>query len=115
MEDKFVKVELISSFRQTYVIPYEALQEMNTKVQLTDELALQWAEESVMCEEIKELAQQWIGENVFDKSIINTEQAIKQFRKQNPDYSKEMSDAQIVDWINDWEDPIAKGKKKADE
>ena len=45
MKDKYVKVDVVSSFRQRYVIPYEALQELNEDVPLTEELAHQWAEE----------------------------------------------------------------------
>jgi len=115
MKDKYVKVDLISSFRQSYIIPYEALQEMNEKVRLTDELAMQWAEESVMCEEVKEFSQKWIGENVVDVDIINTEKALELFKRDNKVLSEEWSTSKQLDYINNWKDPLKDKIKKPSE
>lgn len=99
---KYVKVECVSMFRQTYMIPMEGLQETNPEVKLTDNLALEWAQDCVTTEEVEEFSQKWLGENIVDVDILSAEEVIKRFDRDNPELKTEWDKERKLKFINSW-------------
>lgn len=98
----YVKVNTVSIFRQTYVIPLDSLQEENTDVELTHKLAEEWANDAVTCENVEEFSQKWMGENIITTDILSEEEILKQFDKDNPELITEWDDQRKLSFINSW-------------
>ena len=107
LEGKYVLATCVSAFRQRYLIPAEALQAMNDKMDLDEPLAKQWMEESVGCEEVKEFSQKWLGETVIDVAIIDEPQMLKTFDEDN-NYLVEWSEEQKIKFAREWEESSKK-------
>ena len=107
LEGKYAVITTVSSFRQRYVIPIEALQELNRDFDLDEKEARVWAEEEVVAENVKEFSQHWLGENVLDVDLINLEKALELMRKDNK-YLTEGESAWPIEkqirYINEWKD-----------
>jgi hypothetical protein len=107
LEGKYAVVTVVSSFKQRYIIPTEALQELNEDVDLDEELARVWAEEEVMSENVKEFSQNWLGETVIDVDLIKLEKALELMSKDNR-YLTEGEIAWPIDkqiqYIREWKD-----------
>ena len=103
LEGKYAIATVISSFRQRYVIPTEALQEMNEKIDLDEAHAKQWLEESVISEEVKEFSQKWLGEQVIDIEVVDEKKILDTFDKDN-DYLVDWSTEKKIEFIRKWED-----------
>lgn len=107
LEGKYAVVTVVSSFKQRYIIPTEALQELNKDVDLDEELAQVWAEEEVMSENVKEFSQHWLGETVIDVDLIKLEKALELMSKDNR-YLTEGESAWPIDkqiqYICEWKD-----------
>jgi hypothetical protein len=103
LEGKYAIATVISSFRQRYVIPTEALQEMNEKIDLDETHAKQWLEESVGCEEVKEFSQKFLGEQVIDIEVVDEKKILDTFDKDN-DYLVDWSTEKKIEFIRKWED-----------
>lgn len=108
MKSDYVVVDTISTFKQRYIIPREEVQRFNEEIKLTDKLAKQWAQESVECEEVKEFSQRWLGETVTNVDFAGTEKVLQFFKEDNEQLSEEWSQAQQLDYINDWKDKTPK-------
>lgn len=107
LEGKYAVVTVVSSFKQRYIIPTEALQELNEDIDLDEELARVWAEEEVMSENVKEFSQHWLGETVIDVDLIKLEKALELMKKDNR-YLTEGESAWTIDkqiqYIREWKD-----------
>jgi hypothetical protein len=108
MKSDYVVVDTISTFKQRYIIPREEVQRFNEEMKLTDKLAKQWAQESVESEEVKEFSQRWLGETVTNIDFADTEKALRLFKEDNETLAEEWSQAQQLDYINDWKDKTPK-------
>jgi hypothetical protein len=70
---KYVLVETISQFRMRYVI--EVPDDHNEReIPCT---AVQWAEDTVTCEEMVEFSQKFIGDAIIDSRELNLEEVLK--------------------------------------
>ena len=69
---KYVLVEAISQFRMRYVI--EVPDDHNDGEHPCS--AIEWAEDSVTCEEAKEFSQEWLGETIVSAHEITPEHII---------------------------------------
>lgn len=107
LEGKYAVVTVVSSFRQRYVIPTEALQELNQDFDLDEEEACVWAEEEVMAENVKEFSQHWLGENTIDINVLDEEDVLKLMRKDNK-YLTEGEHAwtkeKQIEYFRNWKD-----------
>ena len=107
LESKYAVVTVVSSFKQRYIIPTEALQELNKDFDLDEKEARVWAEEEVVAENVKEFSQHWLGETVVDVDLINLEKALELMRKDNK-YLTEGESAWPIEkqirYINEWKD-----------
>lgn len=83
---KFVMVDAISQFRIRYVV--EVPDDANCS-------AIEYAEDSVTMEDAREFTQKHLGEMIVDSREIELEDAISQFRNEEPAYS-EWSDDLII-------------------
>ena len=83
LEGKYAVVTVVSSFRQRYVIPTEALQELNEDFDLDDVTAGFLAEEEVMAENVKEFSQHWLGENIIDIEVVDEDKILQLMKKDN--------------------------------
>lgn len=113
MKDKYAVVTVVSSFKQRYVIPFSELQKTNEEVKLTDKLAIEWANDSVTCEEVKEFSQKWLGETIIDTHLVEEEEIMKIFKEDNK-YLAEgpdaWTDAKILDYCRRWKE-VSPGSK----
>jgi|TARA_B100001094_G_C18115705_1_gene763876 hypothetical protein len=99
---KYVKVECVSSFRQTYMIPMDGLQETNPDVKLTDKLAEQWASDIITCEEANEFSQRWLGETISSVDIIDEDHMIRWFDKENPELAQDWDREKKLQYVSKW-------------
>ena len=101
---KYVKVDCVSTFRQTYMIPWDGLQETNPDVELNDKLAEEWASDTVVSEECNEFSQKYLGEQISSIDIITEYEMIEAFDKDNPllisEWSRERKIAYVANWNN---------------
>lgn len=88
MKDRYVVLTAVSSFRQRYVVPISEVQKWNEEVKATDKLSEQWVAEAVDGEEINEFSQKWIGEQVLDSTILEEEEILALWQKDNPDVTE---------------------------
>lgn len=101
-DKKYVVVTTISSFHHRYVIPIDQLQQLNTDVSIVGH-EVEWAQDCVSCEEVKEFSQKHIGELIIDGSAITEEEMLELFNKDN-DYLKNWTKEQKLNYVNNWKD-----------
>ena len=80
---KYVLVETLSQYRMRYVI--EVPDDHNDKEFPCT--AIQWAEDTVTCEEMKEFSQKWLGETIIGSREVTRDEIIKVCDEDN-DYLK---------------------------
>jgi len=97
---KYVIVTAVSSFRMRYCIPVDELQKLNTKVPVEGR-EIEWAEDCVTCEDVNEFSQMHLGETIIDSVIVDEEQMLQQFDKDN-DYLSTWSTQQKIDHVGRW-------------
>jgi hypothetical protein len=89
---KFVLVEAISQFRQRYVIEVP-----DNHADVTEDTfgctAVQWAEDTVTMEEMKEFSQLWLGETITSSRELTKEDIISLCDTDN-DYCKSWTEEQ---------------------
>lgn len=107
IEGKYAIATVISSFRQRYVVPVEALQDLNENFDLDEEFALVWLEEEVMSERVKEFSQHWLGEQVVDTELVTQERILEIFNNDNK-YLEGWTEDKKLEWINKWKDEVEK-------
>lgn len=79
----WVLVDTISQYRMRYM------------VEVPDSSKVEWALDTVTCNEAKEFSQHWLGETIFSHSEIKEEDAIALFRTDN-------------DYLKDWDNEVIK-------
>lgn len=98
LDKKYVVVTTVSSYRIRYAIPMDELQALNTEHPV-DPL---WALDSVTCQEVKEFSQEWLGEHIVDHDVVNEDQILDLFDKDNS-YLKEWSTKEKLSLIRNWQ------------
>jgi hypothetical protein len=99
-DKKYVMVTCISSFRQRYCVPADAFDDWEN---LNNQQLVDYAKDSVTCEEVKEFSQHWIGEQILDTFIVDEPRMLLTFNRDN-DYLADWSDEKKVEWVNDWKE-----------
>lgn len=99
---KYVKVDCVSTFRQTYMIPWDGLQKTNPDVELNDELAKEWASDTVVSEECNEFSQKYLGEQISEISVISEDDMVEAFDRDNPLLISEWSRERKVAYVSNW-------------
>lgn len=103
--DKYVIVTAIQTFRQRYAIPVSELQKLNPHIDISNNIPKQveWANDTVTMEEVKEFSQLHIGEQIIDTKVVHEEEMLNQFNNDN-DYLKSWTDEDKIKYVNDWQE-----------
>lgn len=96
---KYAVVTAISQFRIRYVIPIDQLQTLNTDAPVE----LQWAEDCVTCEEVKDFSQKHLGETIVDTVEMSEEEILELFDADN-DYLSGWTQEKKLEYIKNWKD-----------
>jgi hypothetical protein len=94
---KYYVVTAVSQYRTRYVIPVDSLQEENPD----DQVSVEWAEDSVTCNEVEEFSQLWLGETIVDAAEVDEEQVLQMFDREN-DYLSTWDRDYKLNYIRDW-------------
>lgn len=105
-DERYIVVTATSTHRMRYCIPVSELQKLNTNVDITNDIPkqIEWANDSVSSEEIKEFSQHFIGENIVDTFILDEERMLMMFDRDN-DYLADWSKEQKIKYVHDWKEP----------
>lgn len=98
----YVVTTVISTHRMRYAIPISAMSEEGDMPVSTDQ-AIEWIQDSVTMEEVKEFSQHWMGENIVDTFVLDKERVLNLFDRDN-DYLKEWTEDQKINYIHDWKE-----------
>jgi hypothetical protein len=100
MMSKYVMVDCISQFRMRYCVevPDDVGEELHFKdgtrsFPITPE---EYASDTVICEDAKEFTQHYLGETIVDTREVTLEEALAQFRKDEPMFGESWNDEQIM-------------------
>jgi hypothetical protein len=106
MKDKYVVLTVTSTFRQRYAIPFSELQKLNEDVKLTDRLAVEWTSDAVVCEDVNEFSQKWLGETIIDDVILEEDEILALWQKDNPNVTEtDIPISSRLRDIKDWKAP----------
>ena len=94
LSKKYAVVTTVSSFYHYYVVPLDLLQELNDE----QPVEKNWLEDLVVCHEVGEFSQKHIGEQILESSIVDEENILKLFDKQNQ-YLSKWSKEKKIDYI----------------
>ena len=94
LSKKYAVVTTVSSFYHYYVVPLDLLQGLNDK----HPVEKNWLEDLVVCEEVEEFSQKHIGEQILESSIVDEENILKTFDKQN-EYLSKWTKEQKIEYI----------------
>tara|TARA_B110000858_G_scaffold137120_1_gene155787 strand:- start:6786 stop:7100 length:315 start_codon:yes stop_codon:yes gene_type:complete len=97
IEEEYIVVTTVSTFRQKYCVPKNRLQLENTSVPVDPK----WALDAVTCEDVSEFSQKWLGESIVDMHMYDTNGILDLFDEEN-DYLAEWSVEQKLEFINKW-------------
>ena len=103
--ERYVVVTAISTFRQRYCIPMSELQKLNLDVPLDAQKAIEWANDSVTTQDVREFSQHWLGEQICDTMILDEERVLNLFDRDN-DYLSSWTKNQKLDYINNWKENV---------
>ena len=106
-DERYVVVTAISTHRMRYAIPVSELQKLSPETDITDNPAIQieWANDSVTMEEVKEFSQHHLGEQILDTFILDEKRMLTMFDRDNDylsDWTKEKKLEHVHDWKDDW-------------
>ena len=93
MSNDYVVVTCISTHRMRYVMHKDDLRKLNTDVEPTDKDLVDWAQDTVVCNECEEFSQEWLGEQIVDTYECTEDEMLGFFDRDN-DYLK--------DWDRDY-------------
>ncbi len=108
-DERYVVVTCTSTFRERYCVPVSELQKLNPKVNIMNDPAkqIEWANDSVTMEQVKEFSQKWLGETILDTFILDEPRVLMLFDRDN-DYLKEWSEEKKLEWIRNWKETLGK-------
>jgi|TARA_B110000967_G_C18900995_1_gene575055 hypothetical protein len=103
--ERYVVVTTVSQFRQRYAIPVSKLDQLNADIDILEDVPkqIEWAEDSVTMEEVREFSQLFIGETIIDTMILDEERVLNLFDRDN-DYLKEWTKEKKLDFLSKWEE-----------
>ena len=95
MSKKYAVVTTVHTFKHRYVISEDRLQSLNED----DPVELEWANDTVLMEEIDEFSQKSLGETIVDCDWMEEDAVLELFDKDN-DYLSNWTRDQKLTWIN---------------
>ena len=94
MSEEYVVVTTISQFRMRYVMHKDDLQKLNPDTQVNP---IEWAEDTVTCEECDDFSQRHLGEVIIDAKTMSEEEMLDLFNTDN-NYLSSWSDEYKIKW-----------------
>jgi len=91
---KYAFVTTVSTFHHTYMVPMDQLQEENPDQEAIPE----WLADMVTMEEVEEFSQKHIGELIIDVGMVNEEQMLKAFDRENS-YLSDWTKEKKIEWV----------------
>jgi hypothetical protein len=70
-------------------------------VVLDEKMAIVWAGDSVVMEEVNEFSQKWLGETIVDTMVLDEKQTLDLFNSDN-DYLTTWSNEEKIEFLNNW-------------
>jgi hypothetical protein len=64
-------------------------------------MAIVWAGDSVVMEEVNEFSQKWLGETIVDTMVFDEKQTLDLFNSDN-DYLTSWTNEQKVEFLRNW-------------
>lgn len=95
---QWVLVETVSLYRHQYMV------EVPIGIDNYGKDKADWALDTVTMEEAKEFYQQYISENIVSHCVIDKDEAIAMFRKQNPEFSKWSDELIMKNHFTTWQE-----------
>lgn len=91
---RYAVVTAVSSHRMRYVVPLDQLQALNKDA----EVDAAWLADSVVCSEVEDFSQEWLGEQIIDTNVISEEEMLKLFDADNQ-YLQSWSKQQKINFV----------------
>lgn len=99
-KEEYAVVTVLTQYRLRYVIPVSKLQQCNPDAEVDP---VEWANDSVTCEDVSEFSQLHLGEVIVDNAVMSEEEILALMTKDN-EYLADWSDEKKLEWINNcWE------------
>lgn len=105
-DERYVMVTAVSTHRMRYCVPMSELQKLNPEggdLFNDYQKAIEWANDSVTAEDVKEFSQSYLGETIVDTFILDEERMLQMFDRDN-DYLKDWSTSKKIEHVHDWKD-----------
>ena len=105
-DERYVVVTAVSQHRMRYCVPMSELQKLNPEggdLFNDYQKAIEWANDSVTMEEVKEFSQSFLGEQIVDTFILDEERMLQMFDRDN-DYLKDWPKSKKIEHVHDWKD-----------
>ena len=97
MSEDYVVVNSILSYRIRYVMHKDDLQKLNPDKPCKP---IEWAKDTVTCEECDEFSQEYMGEYIVDTDSINEQEMLELFDKENV-YLDDWPKEQKIEWVRE--------------
>lgn len=108
-DERYVVATVVSTHRMRYAIPVSKMEtEDGVLLSMTEASVIEYVNDSVTCEEVKEFSQHFLGEQIIDTMVLDEERILKLFDKDN-EYLSEWTKEQKLEFIDKWQDNWKKG------
>lgn len=98
MSKDYVVVTAVSQFRMRYVMHKDDLQKLNTEAEVNP---IEWAEDTVISEEIDDFSQEHLGQIVLDSRMVDEDEMLEIFDRDN-DYLKGWDRDYKIRWVRNF-------------
>ena len=98
MQNVYIVVTTISTFKHRYVMHKDDLQKLNGDIHATDNELCEWAMDTVTMEECEEFSQHHIGEQIVDTYECTEDEMLTFFDRDN-DYLKSWERDYKIEWV----------------
>lgn len=92
----YVMVTTTSMYRMRYCVAVEDLQKDDNP--LSESSMREYAKDMVVCEDLDEFSQEWIGEQIIDTNVITEDRMLEMFDSDN-DYLSRWTKDQKLSWV----------------
>lgn len=101
VDNEYVVVTTLSTFRIRYVVPRSELQKCNPPVPVKPH---EWAKDSVTCGDLDEFSQEHIGEEIIDVWTEDLSRVLQRYDEENEYLADLDRDVKIHNIMNPWLD-----------
>jgi len=102
-DERYVVTTVVSTHRMRYLVPMSALAEDGKVPSITE--AIEWTNDSVVAEEVKEFSQHYMDEIIVDTFILDEERVLQLWDRDNPHMVEGVSKEEKLKLIHNWKEP----------